>query len=258
MDAKTVEILCELNNDFYDNHHESFAATRMAPWAGWRVCLDILKEDLGGRRGFSVFDLACGNLRFESFVKSLFPTKSIIYHAIDNCERLVEQLPQVVLPSAVNYQNLDVLDVLQKGLGLSKRFESPPCDLSVSFGFMHHVPLQEYRSKILSSLIDQTNPGGYVLVSFWQFLKNDALAKKAYREHNRACEELRLPPLEENDYVLGWKSTPYAYRYCHNFSEKEIDWLVEEVSDRAITISRFSADGRTGNLNTYLVVKRLS
>ena len=54
----------------------------------------------------------------------------------------------------------------------------PQADISVSFGFMHHVPLPEWRVQLLNSLIEATKPGGFVCVSFWEFLADEGLAAK--------------------------------------------------------------------------------
>jgi hypothetical protein len=160
----------------------------------------------------------------------------------------------------VDYQNLDVLEALQQGQCLSEQFTAPPCDLSVCFGFLHHVPLAAWRAEILRSLVAQTRSGGTVVVSLWQFLNDDALARKAQDTHARALAELGLPLLGAGDYLLGWQDRPGVYRYCHSFSEAEIDQLVASVTGDGAAVdvlSRFASDGRTHNLNTYVVLRVL-
>jgi tRNA (uracil-5-)-methyltransferase TRM9 len=250
MNTETTEILCGINNDFYRNHCASFSATRTLPWSGWNICLDILKEAYSDDcQNLLILDLACGNLRFESFLQSALPGAPLTYYAVDDCDALLPSTPHV------NYQSLDILHALRSGLRIRDQLIAPVCDLSVSFGFMHHVPLQDYREKILLSLIEQTRSGGYVIVSFWQFLNNEVLKEKARVTHEHALKELDLQELDDNDYLLGWKNLPGVYRYCHSFSETEIDQLVEAVANKATLAARFVADGRTDNLNTYLVLK---
>ena len=76
---------------------------------------------------------------------------------------------------------------------------------------------------------------------------------------NVAAFELRKSDISqqfnEGDYLLGWRNTPGAYRYCHSFSDEETDSLVASVADKAKCVARFRADGRTGNLNEYLVLQ---
>lgn len=95
------------------------------------------------------------------------------------------------------------------------------------------------------------------MVSFWQFMKHEGMKEKALATHQRALEELQLPPLDDNDYLLGWKNLPGVYRYCHSFTESEIDHLTAAIADEASVISRFTADGRTGDLNTYVILQVL-
>jgi len=250
MNAETVRTLCELNNSFYQRHGDSFSATRGAPWEGWQKSLAVLSDALAGEK-LSVFDLACGNLRFAAFLMDALPQMSIDFYAVDNCDDMVPQLP------SVSYQSLDVLDVLQGDSCINARLRAPICDLSVAFGFMHHVPMQRLRGAVLEALIRQTRAGGQIIVSFWQFMKHKTLADKARTAHERATEELGLPQLDAGDYLLDWQGKADAYRYCHSFEEGEIDELVASVAGRAIPLARFSADGRSGDLNSYLILRVL-
>jgi len=253
MNIKTIAILCKINNDFYQTQGESFSQTRHAPWLGWQRCLAA--AELGDQ--ISVFDLACGNLRFLSFLQEQGCVGVVDYYAIDNADGLVS--PALLGFSSVHYESIDVLGALQKGQALNDCFVAPPCDLSVSFGFMHHVPSSEFRKMIISALVKQTRPGGYVIVSFWQFLNNPEMGQKARITHEKALKELNFDEiasdLEENDFLIGWQDKPEIYRYCHSFSDGEIDALVHSVAESATLIDRFYSDGRSQNLNTYVVLK---
>ena len=294
LNAEIARKLCALTSAFYEAHAESFSATRHAPWAGWRRCLDLAREAgvAGeGRRALSVLDVACGNLRFEDFLAKELPATDLAIHAVDGCDDLVASAarafglddarggsglvgasidaptaivgglasgdatgPSTCRRGGVAYRHLDVIDALFSG-DLAERLSVPPCDLSVSFGFMHHVPLPAQREAALSTLVERTRPGGLVAVSFWRFLNSEALAAKARETHARACADLGLPELAPGDFMLGWKDEPGAYRYCHSFSEEEIDRLLASVSDRADVLACFDADGRTGDLNEYVVLR---
>jgi SAM-dependent methyltransferase len=254
MDMTTAQTLREINNRFYREHGASFSATRTLPWPGWRRCLEILQDALPDRQAAtSVLDLACGNLRFETFLEAALPGCALTCYAVDNCDAIVSPTLSTI---RVRYQSLDILDALRAGRCLNNLLEAPLCDLSVSFGFMHHVPLQTCRKQALLSLVRQTRPGGYAIVSFWQFLSDKALADKARASHERATRELSLEKLDDGDFLLGWKNLPGAYRYCHSFSDAEIDHLAASVAPEATVLSRFTSDGRTNALNTYLVLRR--
>lgn len=292
MDIKTAKKLCEITSAFYRDQAESFSQTRQSPWDGWERCIEAVREDcalvhvsqstgeavshrareasmasaksdsntmdsrlIWAESSLSVFDLACGNLRFLSFLQSATPDAAITYCGVDNCDALVPK------NSEIHYQSLGIINILLDGQHLADQIKAPKCDLAVSFGFMHHVPSQEYRAFVLRSLVEQTQPGGYALVSFWQFLNNDSLREKAIATHQIALDELglrqELADLDEGDFLVGWKNKPGVYRYCHSFSEADINELIESVADKATLAARFTADGRSGNLNTYVVLRVL-
>ena len=46
------------------------------------------------------------------------------------------------------------------------------------------------------------------------------------------------------------------WRYCHHFDEGEIDGLVRAAQGTAELTARFCADGKAGDLNSYLVLTR--
>lgn len=249
-------------------------------------------EPLTAPRRASVFDLACGNLRFEAFLAKRFSHIDFSFFAVDNCDELLPEKsfgmsrsnnftnsPSSSTVNSLYFQNLDIIScLLDESEHFASYFDAEPCDFSVSFGFMHHVPTQSLRGKTLQALIDQTQSGGLIAVSFWQFMNNEGLAKKAQRTHQEALEffhafstdeneaysgtdsknQLRFDAsqLEEGDFFLGWKDIPGQYRYCHNFTEQEIDELVSLVSNEVKVVSRFLADGRTNNLNSYLILQK--
>ena len=101
-------------------------------------------------------------------------------------------------------------------------------------------------------------PGGVAIVSFWQFLNSPRIAAKAEKTTAHAYAAARLAPgaLEENDYLLGWQHADDVFRYCHHFDEREIDRLVTSVSGEISEIARFSADGKSHDLNRYVVLRK--
>ena len=276
--ADTAHALCDITSAFYRAHAASFSSTRQAPWAGWARVLECALPDGGARpRTLRVFDLACGNLRFGRFAAERFPEAAVDLFAVDNCDELAcgegaarldpQRADARLRPSdaeaararggslRVSYQSLDVAAALFEEGRLSRMLDAPACDLCVSFGFMHHLPLPAQRAEALSALVDRARPGGTVAVSFWRFLSDPGLVAKARESTARACAELGLPKLDAGDCVLGWQGEPGAWRYCHSFSEEEVEALAAGVAQRAEAVARFSADGRNGALNEYLVLR---
>ncbi len=164
--------------------------------------------------------------------------------------------------STVRFTALDIAGALfgedsQAALAAAFRNGSL-ADLAVCFGFFHHVPTTAARETLLRALVRGVRPGGGVVVSLWQFANSPDLVQRARETDARARAELGLPQLDAGDYLIGWQNKPGAYRYCHSFTEQEADALAASVEGEAETVARFEADGRTGNLNAYLVLRRVS
>lgn len=252
MDRSTAHMLNRLNARFYEDNAQSFSSTRRSSWAGWERALDLLGL---GQPPCSVLDLACGNLRFEAFLAQRYPTASFEATCIDSCPSLsgLLELPGSVQARFVEH---DLVGLLLEG----EELQLPPSELTVCFGFMHHVPGSELRQRLLQQIFLSAPPSSCVAVSFWQFLQEEGLARRAQESTAAAASELDLGEgaLEEGDCLLGWQGKPGAWRYCHSFCTGEADELARKAlraSGRRAELSYFEADGRNGRLNRYLLAR---
>ncbi len=216
MNRDFASSLIQLNNTFYREHSASFSDTRQAPWPGWVRTMDIALEQLDVatiEHPVRVFDLACGNMRFENFaaggalaakgVDGANPSADAScpfeFYGVDSCQDLaIDAHGHALRIPNLHFQELDVLDALMK-LNPAETpdvlFDAPLADISVCFGFMHHVPSCEYRVRVLDALVRQTRPGGIIAISFWEFMNDERMARKAVRAEARA--ERRRKELEE-------------------------------------------------------------
>ena len=307
MNRETLRVLCQLNTEFYERNAASFSQTRTAPWEGWRRCMAAcgfdgldeaaLDQPVDAQIADSVLDIACGNLRFEAFLANTYPHIDWSFFAVDNCEPLVAS-GQEDVAKKVHFTCEDIVSNILDGLPAAEPANVPalaaatPFDLVVSFGFLHLIPSFDLRRQFLLEALSQVKPGGYLVVSFWQFLNDSAKRAKIEQTHAEAlaffagCAETHTndrdaldrgagsssssnlnpsdlkPPvffassLEPNDYFLGWKNEPGNYRYCHHFSNEEIDRIITALAPHVTVVESFSADGKPGNLNRYVVFKR--
>lgn len=277
MQIETARELIALNNRFYAEHAASFSATRSAPWEGWRRLLTLLR-DHGPQRGqdaakdtdamegveparpYTVLDLACGNLRFEHFLVQELNKAPLHIHAVDSCPALVQGID--LDAASLTYHEVDVLDVLLGERSDQLLDDVPPCDFTVCFGFMHHVPGAALRQTLLHELVEAAAPGGIIAISFWRFMDDGRLARKAAEAAHIASEQPPFPgydadSLDTNDHFLGWQNDPSPLRYCHHFIGEELDELVASVSGEARQVLRYDADGSSGTLNRYLILERI-
>lgn len=229
---------------------------------GAAVCAQAAAMGLSASRSLacSVLDIACGNLRFETFLANAYPHIDWSFFAVDNCEPLVAS-GQEDIAKKVHFTCEDIVSNLLEGLPAAEPANIPalaaatPFDLVVSFGFLHHIPSFDLRRQFLLEALSQVKPGGYLVVSFWQFLNDPAKRAKIEQTHVEAIAFF-AGSLEPNDYLLGWKNEPGNYRYCHHFSNEEIDRIIAALAPHATVVESFSADGKPGNLNRYVVFRR--
>ena len=255
--ASTAERLSRITSEFYAQQTQSFSATRQMPWQGWQQCLEVMPQLLSGEKP-SVLDVGCGNLRFARFLcdeAGIVPAK---YFAVDNCKPLVESGEVDTHVSELAFIELDVIKSLLDNT-LPSELTVPSCDLVVAFGFLHHVPGAEKRLQLLRTLLEKAKPGGYVCVSFWQFMNSQKLAVKAQETTVQGLRALGIDAseLEEHDYLIGWQDKANTWRYCHHFSQKELDELLASLGSDVQICTQFSADGKENNLNRYVILQRV-
>lgn len=238
-----------------------------------------------------VLDVACGNLRFERFLAAKH--EGAFYAlGVDSCDAMALSALEGrdFGEGSVDYLHVDVVGRLLEDDRRDGIFGLSACekdraafDAVVSFGFMHHIPGKRNRLALLRELVEAVRPGGIVAVSLWRFMDDERLARKARAITERVRERAvlmgeeaapkdeeadadpsgtmmpRLDPseFECGDYLLGWKDDSNALRYCHHFDDAEISSLISCVSGAAMLLDRFSADGKSGSLNEYLVFRRL-
>ena len=251
MDTNRMEIeeLCNLNERFYAENAKTFSDSRQSPWPGWkRVCEGHIARN-AGKIGH-VIDVACGNMRFEKYLENKFGDSSFDAVGLDSCDALGSDR------STSQFVKCDVVRNVMEYGKLRDRVEDYLADLTVCFGFMHHVPTVDLRRKVLGALVDATRPGQTIAVSFWRFASMPKLLEKANQDTREALVLYPGIVLQENDYLLGWNKLEGVYRYCHSFEGDELGRLVDSVVDCAELVDDFESDGRNNALNRYLVFKK--
>ncbi len=259
-------------------------------------------DDGAGDSGapLTILDLGCGNLRFERFLAAR-TNAPLRVTALDNCPDLAS--PEIGALSAafphslrsssaasktkeedasgqganppektiVDLRALDIVESLLDGT-FADHLPHDECDLAIAFGLMHHLPTGALRVRVLEGLLGALRPGGFAIVSFWQFLNDPRLAAKAATVTAEGHAAHFLPTFHENDFLLGWQHAGGVYRFCHHTPENEIDALLAAIREPSAPstsgcasaappsfreVARFSADGKLGNLNRYLILQHL-
>ena len=227
----------EINRRFYRTSAEAFSSSRDYPWLGWERIVGGLRESPR-----SVLDVGCGNARFGAYLAAWLGGE-FSYLGLDASAELL----------ALARQRSDLLPdttLIERDLvagPCAEALPGGPYSLVAVFGLLHHVPSSALRRELLCALAERLEPGGRLAVSVWRFG-----AFERFRGKRVPFEPpIETTDLEPGDVLLSFGKEPGAVRYCHFLDEEEIDALLAAVA--LPCLDRFSADGREGTLNDYLV-----
>ena len=273
MKQESIEQLIALNNEFYMQSAPSFSATRHNSWPGWERLVDCIWEYFAGSSTeatppmttgerkhagplqLAVLDLACGNMRFERYLEQKLPNFAFNFHTVDSCTEFAWENVE----SPLTFTQFDLI----QSLSAAKQSEAAealqgktPCQLVVSFAFMHHIPSEKLRLRFLCQLLDAVAPGGLACVSLWRFAEEESMAAKAQDSTAEALRTLKSDDLEPGDYLLGWQNKAQSWRYCHSFTNQEIENLIHCANAQAQLLDRYESDGRNGRMNCYLIFQK--
>ena len=208
--------LNKLNEKFYLKTQEYFNTSRQFYWVGWKKLIPFLPKTK-----IKVLDLGCGNGRFGKFLSE---KKKIEYAGLDSNQYLLKRA-KINLPKAKLYKQ----DLLQPW-PIKEKF-----DLVAILGVMHHLP-KENRAEILKQAVKRLKPSGILFISFWEF--------------NRFKKSKIVKDLGKNDYVLDWHMGVKAKRFCHLYTNPEIDKLLKPLNLEIL--DDYTAD----KFNRYLILKK--
>ncbi len=243
MNDDIARALNALNQAFYSDSAGDFAATRGAPWPGWRRILPLLR----GRPSATVLDVGCGNGRFASFLSATLGAP-FLYCGIDASAPLLAHADRALAgaPGA---------RLLHRDLVLETPAQVLPDERFVcvaAFGLLHHIPQEIRRRALVQALAERVAPGGFLVLTFWDFAHEARFAQKAVHD---------VPPdlareLESGDVLLRWggDGASSGLRYCHHTDEAEESRLLADLP--LLPRLSFLSDGRTGRLNRYRVLER--
>ena len=238
MKPSIVQRLIELNRTFYTDFGDSFSATRGRIQPGVRRIIDSLDGDE------RILDLGCGN---GELARTLARNGHHgAYLGLDFSLPLLSDAESVPEGFSAEFREVD----LTKLSAISDQITGH-WSLVTSFATLHHIPSQELRLEILKTIHGLLAPDGRFIHSNWQFLNSPRLRQRVQAWSAAGLSE---SDVDENDYLLDWRSGGTGLRYVHHFSEGELTALAE--SSRFRIVDTFYSDGKEGNLALYQVWKK--
>lgn len=241
MKTDIAQRLIELNHKFYTDFGESFSTTRRRIQPGVRRILDSLNGDE------TILDLGCGNGELARTLAR--DGHRGAYLGLDFSLPLLMDAESVPEGFSAEFREVDLTKLSAFSIQLSA---IRPWALITSFATLHHIPSQALRLDMLKTVHELLAPNGRFILSNWQFLNSPRLRLRVRKWSEAGLTE---SDVDENDYLLDWRSGGTGLRYVHHFSEDELIALAE--SSRFSVFETFYSDGKEGNLAIYQVWKKL-
>lgn len=235
MQPQIVAQLNALNRQFYATVANDFDQTRGSAWPGWQRLLPHLPL----ARPLRVLDVGCGNGRFARFLHAA--GLSIDYVGVDSSPALLARAREALQPLA--RWRLIEQDVIEQP------FVEGEYDLVGVFGVLHHVPARAGRVAWMQRLAQRLAVGGVLAYASWRFMEDPRLRARVVPWPPALAGEV-----EAGDVLLDWRQGTHALRYCHAVDDDEQAQI--DASLNLTLLERYRADGSSGQLNAYSVLRR--
>jgi len=233
METYIAELLIELNRHFYTDFGSAFSATRGRIQPGVRRIVDSLMGDE------KILDLGCGNGELARALARAGHRAP--YLGLDFSLPLLADAKLQPEGFTSEFRKVDLAK-------LSEISDQLPADWSIvtAFATLHHIPSQKLRLNTLKTIHCLLADNGHFIHSNWQFMNSARLKQRI-----QPWDEIGLTTadVDENDYLLDWRSGGRGLRYVHHFDEGELIGLAR--SSGFEIIESFFSDGKEGNLAVY-------
>ena len=225
--------LIEINRQFYQKFGGAFSRTRGRIQPGVRKIIDRIGRDA------PLLDVGCGNGEFIRQLAENDHRAPIL--GVDFSLPLLEDAVRIPNGFPATFHELDITD--KQWSVVSGQYSVITC-----FATLHHIPSEELRLRILGNIHARLADDGEFIFSSWQFLRSPKLAK---RVQPWDVAGLNAQDMDENDYLLDWRSEGTGYRYAHQYSEAALGALAEKSGFKVL--EQFYSDGVTGDLGLYQI-----
>lgn len=251
MNLTTIRQLNKLNRDFYNQVTEYFSESRSFYWQGWNKLVPYIQDLSQSRQEVIVLDLGCGNGRFGQFMQEQVEATKLHYIGVDNNPALLKEAQQKLASAPrTTFKKVDLVESVLNHT-FDQEFSGIKAHCVVLLGVLHHIPSFQLRSELLQAATQLLIKGGYLVFTTWNFVNSPRLQKKQVDSERVGLYQDQLEP---NDMILDWKRGVTAYRYCHYTDDAERQLLATSTELEQVTT--FTADGKTGKLNTYTVLQK--
>jgi len=236
MDKHIVERLIDLNRQFYSSFATEFSNSRRSE----RINMDPILAYF--RDGVKILDVGCGNGRLAERIDR--DGLRVEYLGIDAARELIA----IAAKHRANLQNVRaefrICDITQESW--FREFADKSFDIIIAFAALHHIPSYDLRQKILQEIRQLLAARGTLIMTNWQFDRNERLRKKIVPW---SAVEIDERTVETGDALISWQRGGVGYRYCHLIHEDEVEEMAKSVGFRIV--KQFYGDA---DLNLYSIL----
>jgi SAM-dependent methyltransferase len=248
VNLSTVNLLIDINRQFYQSFGTQFSSTRQRLQPGVVKVLQTIPSEA------NILDLGCGNgeLSLALFQRGHLGTYTGLDFSTDLLDEAKQKTDKEISETTSSKEKLsEQYTFLQVDLH-SDDWDTnfPPASFDVIFAFavLHHLPGDELRRKVLHIIRRLLTQDGRFIHSEWQFLNSERLKARIQPWQEIGLSENDVDP---GDYLLDWRHGGYSLRYVHHFSEDELFHMAHE---NMFSITKtFHSDGEGGQLGLYQV-----
>lgn len=235
MQNETIQLLNQLNRDFYDAFAVAFAESRGPSEPGLeRVLAEVMP-------GSHVLDLGCGQGR----VLHRLPA-GCAYVGLDFSRELLA-VAAARAAEAGRVARFIVADLLDPGWPAQA---GGLYDWIVLRAVLQHIPGAEHRRRVVQQAAALLAPAGTLVLANWQFLEVERLRRRILPWAELGLTEADVEP---GDYLLDWRREGQGRRYVHWVDEDETRALAAAAG---LTVAAlFHADGHENRLTLYALLK---
>jgi len=240
MNPQVIQQLIAINREFYIQFASAFSETRSSA----QTRLDRIVAYIGDAG--KVLDIGCGNGRLAERLDR--EGKHLTYVGVDASPELVaiasarkSQLRTVVAEMCVG-------DITQPSWTQSAPIAQGEFDIAIALAVLHHVPSFDLRVAVLRDIHALLKPGSRLILSNWQFDRNERQRKRVVPWQSAGFDERDL---EQGDALLAWKRGGVGYRFCHLITKEEMILLAEASGLQVV--KQYYADA---DLNLYSVLRK--
>ena len=244
--AEVASQLLRINQEFYEDFGDAFAATRHRIQPGVRRFLNEYAQD------GDWLDLGCGSgaLGIEwskAGLKGSYTGLDFSQALLTEARNSAGSLSNSMLK--ISYIQADLMDEAWDSLLQSRQFSG-----ILSFAALHHIPGAENRQRLVQKAASCLRADGCFVYSVWQFQNSEKLMSRILPWETVGIDPTCLDP---GDTLLDWRfalpgmNEKTGKRYVHLFSPDELTSLAVNAGFEILT--EFYSDGKTGNLARYQI-----